>query len=119
MTIRMILERVARVRPLAFEDEVQMEWVAELDEQLIRWAQECFEDAPEVPEKYDEDTMLFVTPPHTRVYDLYVLAQADAMGKEDDYNNSAELFNHALVEFKKFYNRISTRRANKPIKNVW
>jgi hypothetical protein len=119
MTINKVLERIAGVRPLPFDDEVLIEWVVELDAQLIKWAQETFMDAPEMPESYDEDTELFVTHPYTKVYDLYVLAQADAMSKEDDYNNSAALFNQAIDDFKKWYHRINVRKPSKPIINIW
>ena len=117
--VKQILERVARVRPIAFEDEVQVEWIAELDGQLREWAVENFITAVEVLEAYDADTELMVGYPHDRVYDLYILAQADAMGKEADFNNSAMIFNAALDEFKKWYHRRNGRVERKAFINIW
>lgn len=119
MKIKEVLERVARVQPSAYDDETAAEWLAELDGQLRLWVNENFEEQIALPQKYTEDSELFVEMPYDRVYDFYIMVQADAMNKEDDYNNSALLFNQTLDEFRKAYHRTHRRKAAKPVIHIW
>lgn len=119
MLVQEVLERVSRVRPSVYDDETVMGWIGELDHQLIIWVNDNFEEPKEIKDSYDSHTELVVTAPYDRVYDLYVMAQADAMGKEDDYNNSAVLYNQAADEWRRWYHRTHKRRKNRPVINLW
>lgn len=71
--------------------------------QACRWS-----ELPSVPTAYPEDgdKPLLVGSPHDRLYELYLLAQADFYNREmDNYNNSVSAYNAAVDEWRQSYHR--------------
>lgn len=105
-TIDEVIERVDRVRLNSYEDSVKAAWLLELDGRLFA---EGFAEGEKTPPKaYPEDGRLplLVPFPYDNLYDLYLYAMMDFHNRElANYNNSAELFNAALDEFKKHFRR--------------
>ena len=119
MKVKQIIERVTRIRPGAYDDDALLEWIAEADGQYREWINDNFAGGVEVIEKYNMDTDLIAEAPHDRIYGLYIIAQTDAMNGEDDYNNTALIYNNAADEWRKEYHRTHRRKERTPVSGVW
>lgn len=84
----------------------EIEWDPELD---VNTCKTCgWSELPSVPTAYPEDgdKPLLVGSPHDRLYELYLLAQADFYNREmDNYNNSVSAYNAAVDEWRQSYHR--------------
>lgn len=126
-TINEVLERVAKVRPDAYDDDLKASWIMELEGKVRaeifgrHIPCRCCPWLPEEVKVYPEDgdKPLLITAPHERVYDLYVLAQIDFFNREyDNYNNSTLAFNNALDEWRQSFHRQHIP-CGTPLRNVF
>lgn len=119
-TINEVLERTARTRPCAIDDETKAAWLLELEGQLRtefypRYCPLCMSAAElEGPEKYpeDKDVPLSVPAPWDRVYDLYLEQMADFENREyANYNNALAMYEDAMGKFRRHYHRTHRPRC--------
>lgn len=110
MTINKAMERAARLRSDAYDDETKAGWLLELEGRIREEVIAAHTDAPEgeavrsFPE--DADRPLLVGPPYEGLYELYLLCQIDLHnGETDRYANSARVFNSALDAWAQAYHR--------------
>lgn len=107
MTINKAIADAKQLRPtsVTFSDERIAGWVWELEQKIV---DEVVEGEPiaEFDDVENWDEPLTATGIHERIYPLYTIAQADFFMQEyEAYNNSANAFNSAFSDFKKWYIR--------------
>lgn len=126
-TINEVLEKVAKVRPDAYEDTTKAEWIIELEGKVRREVYQrhipC-KGCPWLPEEVssypeDGDKPLLIPAPYERVYELYVLAQIDFYNREyDNYNNSTVAYNTVLDEWRQAFHR-THKPCGSALRNVF
>ena len=124
VTINEVIERISKVYPDAIDDDIKAKWLMDLEGRLYREVYLTHYEADAgyvLPKSYPEDgdKELLVKAPYDNLYDLYIVAQADLVNKEDSYDSSAIVFNHALDEFRKEYHRTHLPKSSGDFKNYW
>lgn len=118
MTINEVLSRVRAIKPDALSDETKAEWLLRLEgrifEEVIRPRLINDPDTPNEKQAMrwpeDGDQPLCVDPPFDRLYILYLVARIDYYYQDTaNYNQSAQVFNEALDEWRKWYNALWPR----------
>ncbi len=105
MTPNKAIEYVDGLRPNAYEEEVKLRWISELDSMVQRLV---FQEEECTPYIYpdDMDKELLIPPPFENVYALYLESMIDYYNREyGNYNNSAAMFENRFSEYKKAYIR--------------
>ena len=110
MTIAEVIAKVDTLKPNTYEQEVKIEWLANLDARVktqIIDAHECRE--PIYFYGYDEhdmDTELLVHAPYDEMYQRWLEAMIDYHNSDDErYNQAIVLFNNAYEGYKRHYTR--------------
>ncbi len=105
-TINKVLETLSRLKPNTVKDEDIARWLLELDGQLFK---ELYMPEDTIrPQKWPEDGDLELTAsaPYDCLYEYYTLAQIEFYQREyGNYNNTMELFNDALDNYRRAYRR--------------
>lgn len=103
MTASEAIERADSVKPNAFTEEEEFNWLVTLDSKI---AMELFlmspQDMEQIRLKYPEDlnSELLVNYPHDEIYPLYLMARIDEMnGEYNKYANSSAIFNDYYSQF--------------------
>ena len=101
-TINDVLAQVDELKPNAYSEEVKAGWLLELEGRL---AVEVLEGVPPTSDA-SYDAPLLVPPPYDNLYVLYAGAMVDYWNQEfDNYANGMVMFNQALEEYRKWYQR--------------
>lgn len=105
MTPSKVMEYVDGIRPNAYDEEVKLKWISDLDGMVRRLV---FQEKVAEPYVYpdDIDKELLIPTPFDNVYALYLESMIDYYNREyGNYNNSAAMFEARFSEFKKAYIR--------------
>lgn len=129
MTANKVIEYVDGLRPNAYEEEVKLQWISDLDGMVKRLvfqekevAETLYKEGKITEEEYndrleaakvkpyvypdDMDKELLIPPPFDSLYSLYLESMIDYYNREySNYNNSAAMFEARLAEYKKAYIR--------------
>lgn len=109
-----VIEAIRRAdieKPNQYSDEDKYRWLSYLDHTIVNDVlrnYECTEhyhfDGYKMYD--DEDTELIIPEPYCEVYVAFLKMKVDELnGETARYNNSAEMYNAHLEDFKKFYNK--------------
>ena len=105
MTPNKAIELVDKVRPNAYDDEIKLRWISELDGMVRRLV---FGEKEADPYSYPEDMdkELLIPYPYDGLYNLYIESMVDFYNREyGNYNNTALMFEQKFIEYKKAYIR--------------
>lgn len=105
MTPNKAIETIDKLRPNAYDEEIKLGWLNELDGKVKKLVKE--EENP-TPYNYPADlnTELVIPYPFDDVYVLYLESMIDYYNREyANYNNSAMMFENRFTEYKKAYIR--------------
>lgn len=119
MTVQQAIERVNEMRQgNASSDEMKIMWLSELDGIIYNDVILTHHNDREPFKLYEETGKeLIAAFPYDVVYIYWLMAQIDLAASElNRYNNSMELFNKALNDFKAWYNRTHKPLAKPQIK---
>lgn len=122
MTVGECVARADALRPNAVSEAEKVRWVCELERQLIhefypRYQPEEKEETPEDGEPVKEETpaplgresTLSGSGAFERMYTLYLMSQIDLAEQEmEAYSVDAALYQQAMDEFRKDWNRTHT-----------
>ena len=101
MTPSKVIEYIDGIRPNAYDEEVKLKWISNVDcmvKKLVFGHKEV--KAYTYPD--DMDTELLVKEPFDDVYSFYLESMIDYYNREyANYNNSAMMFEHRFSEYKK------------------
>lgn len=105
MTPNKVIERVDALRPNAYDEEMKLSWISDLDGMVKRLV---IQEDEVTPYKYPEDMdkELLIQFPFDNLYELYLASMLDFYNREyGNYNNSAMMFEAQFSEYKKAYIR--------------
>ena len=109
MTVQDAIERANEMREgNSYSDEIKIKWLSELDGNIYNDVILTHHSDAEKMKNYEEDTnaQLIAPAPYDILYVYWLMAQIDLAAAElNRYNNSMELFNEAMKNFKAWYNR--------------
>ena len=115
MTIKELIDKVARLKPHAYATDEIIGWLTRLEGRIFADII-LTHDNPEninftgydsgMDEAEQEATTLIVREPHDNLYLYYIMSQIDLHNLEyDKYNNSVQQFNTAYKDFDLFWHR--------------
>lgn len=110
MTIIEAINGIDALKPNQYTQEQKIEWLSKIDglikEQVVD-THEGGEDIVNIDYSIAPiNTKLLIPPPYDEIYLHYLTMKIDyAMGEYQKYNNSAQVYNTALQEYKRWYNR--------------
>ena len=115
-TLQQALTRIDAICPNAWDDAAKIQWLNECEHMI---QMRILDAAPEQCVTYDADTergtVLLVPAPFDRLYVYYVIAMCDYAAHETaHYADSMALFNAALDEYAKWYQRTNGAAASVP-----
>mgnify|MGYP007076253857 CR=1 FL=1 len=115
-TLQQALTRIDTICPNAWDDAAKLLWLNECESMIQT---RILGTAPEACITYDADTArntaLLVPAPFDRLYVYYVIAMCDYAAHETaHYTDSMMLFNAALDEYAKWYQRTNGATASTP-----
>ena len=115
-TLQQALTRIDAICPNAWDDAAKIQWLNECEHMI---QMRILDAAPEQCVTYDADTErgtpLLVPAPFDRLYVYYVIAMCDYAAHETaHYADSMALFNAALDEYAKWYQRTNGAAASVP-----
>lgn len=115
-TLQQALTRIDTICPNAWDDAAKLLWLNECESMIQT---RILGTAPEACITYDADTArttpLLVPAPFDRLYVYYVIAMCDYAAHETaHYADSMALFNAALDEYAKWYQRTNGAAASVP-----
>lgn len=125
MTIKECIDIVDNIKPNQYTVKEKVGWLSFIDEIIINdvlKTHEGYDGRYDDFEGYSEDKLsviLIVPSPYDRLYTAYLKMKIDGEnGEMARYNNSAELFNTYMMEYRKHYNKTHmpldvTKRDNK------
>lgn len=112
MTIKECIDIVDNIKPNQYTVKEKVGWLSFIDEIIINdvlKTHEGYDGRYDDFEGYSEDklsTKLIVPSPYDRLYTAYLKMKIDGEnGEMARYNNSAELFNSYMMEYRKYYNK--------------
>lgn len=112
LSVSDVITSVDAVKPNAYTDNQKTFWITEIDGKI---AMEIHGQA-----EYSPGSRLLVPRPYSRLYELYVFAQIDYHnGDYDAFTNSMVMFNSALDDYAKHYQRTKTPAKEAGFINVW
>ena len=105
MTPNKVIEKVDGRRPNAYDEEIKLGWISNLDGMVKRLVMQEDEITPySYPEDMDKE--LVIPFPFDDLYELYIESMIDYYNREyGNYNNSAMMFEAQFTEYKKDYIR--------------
>lgn len=110
VTVAEMIGRVRELYPCEVKDDVQKEWLRQLDEQI----QDEVIDTHELPEHYeppdfdayDMETELIVPEIHAELYVAYLrMKMAMVHADKDEYEINSTKFNNSYITYQQHYNR--------------
>lgn len=110
MTIIEAINGIDALKPNQYTQEQKIEWLSKIDGLIKEQVIDTHEggvyigsiDYSIVP----INTKLLIPAPYDEIYLHYLTMKIDyAMGEYQKYNNSAQVYNTALQEYKRWYNR--------------
>lgn len=111
MTIEQLFVSVDEQKPNAYDDQIKLEWLNDIEGKVYRDVVE-HHIRPEGLREYSKFTSLdmsaelCVPDPYTNVYKYYLYSMIDFHnGEGDRYQNSAIMFNNAFQEFANYWCR--------------
>ena len=117
-TINKVIRQVDTVKPNAYSDADKADWISRLEGLICRTVLKQ-EEAVAYEYPKDGDRELLVAAPFDDIYALYVYSMIDFNNREFlNYNNSAQMFNQSLDEYKKWYNRTNLPKSAANFRNV-
>ena len=111
MTIMEAIHRIDSVKPNRYSQQEKVQWLSALDGIIKREIIDTHEGAMEIDfEGYGDDTdlktKLLIEAPYDEIYLFWLESKIDYWnGETKKYNNSMAMYNTALGEFSKYYNR--------------
>lgn len=111
MTIAEAISNVDKLKPNGYTESQKMSWLSNLDGMVFKEVFQTHENSPvESFEGYDKapmDTELLIPYPYDEdVYNYFLQKNIDKEnGEIAKYNQSAVLYNNALLSFINYYNR--------------
>ena len=111
MTIQLVIDQIRTMKPNAFEDEVLVRWISDLEGMIYDEVILTHEGGEEIPHgPYDPiedmETLLIVPEPYSDVYTKWLCAQIDFHNSEfARYNNDMAMYNASMATFADWYNR--------------
>ena len=112
MKIKECIDIVDDLKPNQYSTKIKVMWLSFIDETIIN---DVLKTHKGYDGRYDDFTgytqdklsvPLVVSSPYDRLYTAYLKMKIDAEnGETARYNNSAELFNRYMMEYRKFYNK--------------
>ena len=120
MTIMEALHRIDSVKPNRYSQQEKVQWLSTLDGIIKRKIIDTHEGGHDVDFKgyfddTDLNTKLLVEAPYDEIYLFWLEAKIDYWnGETKKYNNSMTMYNSALSEFAKYYNR-----THRPLGRKW
>ena len=119
MTLLGAINHIDAVKPNGYSQTEKIKWLSTLDGVVKAEIIDTHEGGEKVAFKgYDEMTALtqalLIPHPYDDVYIKWLEAQIDyANGEYDKYNNSITVYNKALSEFERYYNRTHMPKGKK------
>lgn len=126
MTIKECIDIVDNIKPNQYTVKEKVGWLSFIDEIIINdvlKTHEGYDGRYDNFEGYSENKLsqtLIVPSPYDRLYTEYLKMRIDGEnGEMAKYNNSAELFNSHMMEYRKYYNKTHmpldvTRKNSRP-----
>lgn len=108
MTIQSIIDVVDELKPNQYSSSQKIAWISTLDHMVFLEviATHEHDEVSFTPYAAMTDDLLIPTPYGEEIYRHYLESQIDLYNQEmAKYNNSAALFNNALLNWKRYYNR--------------
>ena len=110
MTIAEVIEKVDALKPNTYEQEVKIEWLANLDARVKTQIIDAHESTEQIffygYDEHDMDTELLVHAPYDEMYQRWLEAMIDYHNSDDErYNQAIVLFNNAYEGYKRHYTR--------------
>jgi len=112
LSVSDVIASVDAVKPNAYTDNQKTFWITEIDGKI----------AMEIhgQDEYTPGAKLVTPRPYSRVYELYAIAQINLHdGDYDSFANSMVMFNSALDDYAKHYQRTKTPAKQAGFINVW
>lgn len=107
-----VISSVDSIKPNAYSTEQKTVWISELDGKIALEIQGL--------QEYTPGAKLVTPRPYSRVYELYAIAQINLHdGDYDSFANSMVMFNSALDDYAKHYQRTKTPAKQAGFINVW
>jgi hypothetical protein len=110
MTIIEAINGIDALKPNQYTQEQKIEWLSKIDGLIKEQVVDTHEGGVDI-ESIDYsivpiNTKLLIPAPYDEIYLHYLTMKIDyAMGEYQKYNNSAQVYNTALQEYKRWYNR--------------
>ena len=110
MTIMEAINRIDVVKPNSFKQTEKIRWLQTLDGIIKAEIIDTHEGGENITlGEYSENTLLqdlLVPAPYDDIYIKWLEAQIDyGMGEYNKYNNTITVYNKALADFERYYNR--------------
>ena len=112
MTIKECIDIVDNIKPNQYSVKDKVQWLSFIDQIIINdvlKTHEGYDGRYDDFEGYSEDkisTTLIVSSPYDRLYTAYLKMKIDSEnGEMARYNNSAQLYNTYMLEYRKYYNK--------------
>lgn len=115
MTINEALHRINNIKPNSYSESEKIKWLSTLDglvsTEILEATEETFK---EYSEDKDLNTTLLIPAPYDEVYLYWLEAKINYWnGEYGKYNNSMEMYNEALSNYAKYYNRTCKPKKGK------
>lgn len=107
MTANKVIEIIDSLRPNAYNEEMKLRWISELDGIVQRLViQKDEKDVVQYSYPEDMERELLIPYPFDNAYALYLEAMIDYHNREyPNYNNSVQRFEALFTEYKRSYIR--------------
>lgn len=118
MTVNEAINKIDALVPNVFSFNDKLMWLSTLDgmikENILSNYIGCDDTTRTDYTEDDGDTPLVVSAPYDTIYLYWLQAQINYWNQEIiQYQNSMDMYNTALAEFKNYYNRKHTPKKNK------
>lgn len=118
MTLMGAINHLDAIKPNGYRQTEKIKWLYTLDGIIKREIIDTHEGGEDITlEEYSENTLLqelLVPAPYDDIYIKWLEAQIDyANGEYNKYNNTITVYNKALAEYERYYNRTHMPIGNK------
>lgn len=106
MKIREVIKIADDLKPNAFDEELKLQWLKEIETQIFKEIILTHENPIEMTDFSDDQSELIAPRPYDNLYVSFLCAKIDLYNNEQDrYNNQAILFNGEYQAYANWYNR--------------